>query len=156
MHIIIVGCGRVGAQLSQILSQEGHNVVVIDKNPSSFKRLGSTFNGITIDGIGFDLEVLKRAGIEKADALAAVSSGDNSNIMIGQIAKKIFNVPKVVARISDPERAEIYHRYGLDTVSSTIINANIIKSSLLKETSSLTLPIGEDAVAIEYKLKGEK
>ena len=94
MHVIIVGCGRVGSQLAQILSTEGHNVVIIDKKAESFKRLGTDFNGIAITGIGFDPDILKRAGIERADALAAVTNGDNSNIMVSQIAKKIYNVPR--------------------------------------------------------------
>ena len=89
MHVIIVGCGRVGSQLAQILSQEGHNVVIIDKKSSAFKRLGTDFNGITIVGVGFDPEILRRAGIERAEALAAVTNGDNSNIMVSEIAKKI-------------------------------------------------------------------
>lgn len=152
MHIIIVGCGRVGAQLAQILSLEGHNIVVIDKNPTSFKRLGTDFNGITIAGVGFDSEILKRAGIERADALAAVTNGDNSNIMVSEIAKKIYNVPRVITRIYDPLRADIYKKFGLNTIGTTTIVAQIFRSALLKKPSKLEFSIGEDLGLIEYKV----
>lgn len=151
MHIIIIGCGRVGSQLAQILSQEGHNVVIIDKNSKSFKRLGPDFNGISITGIGFDPDILKRAGVERADALAAVTNGDNSNIMVSQIAKKIYNVPRVITRIYDPLRADIYKKFGLNTISTTTIVAQIFRSALLKESSKLEFSIGEDIGLIEYK-----
>ncbi|MFA5338299.1 MAG: NAD-binding protein [Candidatus Omnitrophota bacterium] len=98
MYVIIVGCGRVGSELAKLLSNEGHDVVVIDKSPSSFDRLGGTFNGITLVGNGFDQDLLKSAGIEKADAFCTVTNGDNTNLISAQVAKKIFNVPKVIAR----------------------------------------------------------
>jgi trk system potassium uptake protein TrkA len=156
MHIIIVGCGRVGSQLAQILSSEGHNVVIIDKNPSAFKRLGTDFNGITIAGVGFDPEILKRAGIERADALAAVTNGDNSNIMVSQIAKKMYNVPRVITRIYDPLRADIYKKFGLNTIGTTTIVAQIFRSALLKESSKLEFSIGEDLGLIEYKAQKQE
>ena len=156
MHIIIVGCGRVGSQLAQILSSEGHNVVIIDKNASSFKRLGTDFNGITITGVGFDPEILKRAGIERADALAAVTNGDNSNIMASQIAKKIYNVPRVITRIYDPLRADIYKKFGLNTIGTTTIVAQIFRSALLKESSKMEFSIGEDLGLIEYKAQKQE
>src|SRR5512137_670918 len=105
MFTIIVGCGRVGSELAKLLSSEGHDVVIIDKNESSFSRLGATFNGMVLVGNGFDLELLKRAGIEKADAFCAVTNGDNTNLVSAQVAKKIFSVPKVFARVYDPQRA---------------------------------------------------
>lgn len=153
MHIIIVGCGRVGSQLAQILSTEGHDVVIIDKDPKAFKRLGSAFNGITLTGVGFDRDLLIKAGVEKADSLAAVTNGDNSNIMVGQVAKRIFNVPTVIARLYDPERADIYKKFGLDTICSTTIGANIIKNLILKEEFCYKEPIGTDAVLIEFPVK---
>lgn len=153
MHIIIIGCGRVGAQLARILSTEGHNIVIIDKNASSFKRLGPDFNGISITGVGFDPEILKRAGIERADAFAAVTNGDNSNIMASQIAKKIYNVKRVITRIYDPLRADIYKKFGLDTISTTTIMAQIFRSALLKESSKLECSIGMDTGLIEYKAR---
>lgn len=153
MHIIIVGCGRVGAQLAQTLSSDGHNVVIVDKNIASFKRLGSEFNGITITGVGFDPEILKRAGIERADALAAVTNGDNSNIMVSEIAKKIYKVPQVITRIYDPLRADIYKKFGLNTISTTSIVAEIFKSAILKEPAKLEFSVGEDVGLIEYQPK---
>ena len=143
MHVIIVGCGRVGSQLALSLSSEGHDVVIIDKNPDSFVRLGPDFNGITIVGIGFDPEILKRAGVERAQALAAVTNGDNSNIMISQVAKKVFKVPRVITRLYDPERAQIYkERFGLETFCSTVLLANIFKNVVLKQDSRFEHPIG--------------
>lgn len=155
MHIIIVGCGRVGSQLAQILSSEGHNVVIIDKKATSFKRLGPDFNGITITGVGFDPEILKRAGVERADALAAVTNGDNSNIMASQIAKKIYNVPQVITRIYDPLRADIYKKFGLNTISTTTIVAQIFKGAILKESTKLEFSVGKDLAMVEYRAKKE-
>lgn len=152
MHVIIVGCGRVGAQLGITLSSLGHNVVMIDKNPASFSRLGSSFNGITITGVGFDPEVLKRAGIERAEALAAVTNGDNSNIMISQIAKKVFGIPKVITRIYDPERAYIFKSFGLDTICTTTIAAEIFKNFIIHENSTLNLSVGKDTFNLFYHI----
>ncbi len=155
MHIIIVGCGRVGAELAQMLSQEGHNVVIIDKKVASFKRLGSDFNGITITGVGFDPDILKRAGVERADALAAVTNGDNSNIMVSEIAKKIYKVPQVITRIYDPLRADIYKKFGLNTISTTTIVAQIFRSALLKQSDRMEYPVGEDTGIVEYQARGK-
>lgn len=118
MHVIVVGCGRVGSELAARLSYEGHSTVIIDKNSSAFRRLSPTFSGKTITGLGFDRERLEAAEIDRADALAAVTSGDNSNILTARIAKETFEVPKVVARIYDPKRAEIYQRLGIATVAT--------------------------------------
>lgn len=156
MHIIIVGCGRVGSQLAQILSSEGHNVVIVDKNPASFKRLGADFNGISITGVGFDPEILKRAGIERADALAAVTNGDNSNIMVSEIAKKIYNVPRVITRIYDPLRADIYKKFGLNTIGTTTLVAQIFRSALLKESAKHEFSIGKDIGLVEYRVEEPK
>ncbi|MFC1496491.1 potassium channel family protein [Candidatus Margulisiibacteriota bacterium] len=152
MHIIIVGCGRVGAQLGIMLSDLTHNIVVVDKNPKSFRRLGAMFNGITITGIGFDPEILKRAGIERADAVAAVTNGDNSNIMISQIAKKVFQIPKVITRIYDPERAEIFKSFGLETICTTVIAAQIFKNFILHQNDTLNLAVGKDIVNLFYHI----
>lgn len=151
MHIIIVGCGRVGSQLAQMLSTEGHNVVIIDKKATSFKRLGTEFNGITITGVGFDPEILKRAGIERADAVAAVTNGDNSNIMASEIAKKIYNVKRVITRIYDPQRADIYQKFGLNTISTTSIVAHIFKSAILRQSSKMEFSVAEDLGLVEYQ-----
>ncbi len=131
MYVIIVGCGRVGTQVSTLLSQEGHNVVVIDKNPEAFKRLGDNFNGLTLVGNGFELDVLRQAGIEKADAFCSLTNGDNTNIMASQVAKKIFKVPRVIARVYDSARAHIYETLGLEILSGTVLFASMIRDKLI-------------------------
>ncbi len=132
MYIIILGCGRVGSELASLLQKEKHNVVVIDKDPKSLKRLGSNFNGITLTGNGYDVELLKEAGIEKADAFCVVTNGDNTNIMAAQIAKHIFKVPKVIARIYDPARANIYKHLGLDVISGTVLFAAMLRDKIIE------------------------
>lgn len=136
MYVIIVGCGRVGSELAKLLSSEGHNVVVIDRNPESFNRLGKKFNGLTLVGNGFDVGLLKQAGVEKADAFCCVTNGDNTNIVASQVAKKVFNVPKVIARIYDPHRAEIYQSLGLNIISGTKLFAAMIRDKLIEERFS--------------------
>src|SRR3990172_2293790 len=126
-----MGCGRVGSQLAKVMTMEGHQVTVIDKNPAAFERLGPTFKGKKVSGIGFDLEVLKAAGIEKADAFVSVTNGDNSNILGARIAKNTFRVPKVIARIYDPLREKLYRQLGIQTISSTSWAANKIKDLVL-------------------------
>lgn len=144
MYVIIVGCGRVGSELAMLLSQEGHNVVVVDKDPNSFTRLGKTFNGHTIVGGGFDIRVLKEAGIEKATVFCSVTNGDNTNIVSSQVAQKIFKVPKVIARIYDPHRAEIYKSLGLNIISGTVLFAAMIRDTLIeKKFSSYLIESGE-------------
>ena len=118
MHVVIVGCGRVGSALALNLTSAGHTVAIIDKRPESFARLGSNFTGQAIAGIGFDRDRLIEAGIERAGALAAVTSGDNSNIMIARVGRETFGVERVVARIYDPRRAAIYQRLGIPTVAT--------------------------------------
>ena len=118
MHVVIVGCGRVGSTLAVGLVTGGHTVAVVDRKPESFTRLGENFGGTTIAGIGFDRDVLLEAGIEKAQAVAAVTNGDNSNILIARVAREKFGIEKVVARIYDPKRAEIYERLGISTVAT--------------------------------------
>lgn len=131
MYVVIMGCGRVGSQLAKVLTLEGHQVAVIDKDKAAFKRLGPTFTGNKYEGIGFDLEVLKAAGIEKADAFVAVTNGDNTNILGARIAKNTFRVPKVIARIYDPVREKLYRQLGIQTISSTSWAANKIKDLVL-------------------------
>lgn len=117
MHVVIMGCGRAGARLAKRLENEGHSVAIIDKNPTSFHLLGLDFKGRTVTGVGFDPNVLVEAGIERADCFIAVSSGDNSNIVSSIVAKDVFHVPKVITRIYDPRRAQIYRRMGIPTVA---------------------------------------
>lgn len=117
MKIIIIGCGRVGAGLAKALGVRGHNVTVVDHDVRSFERLGANFKGKTVLGLGFEKEVLVQAGVEKADALAAVLDGDDENVVIARIAKVLFRVPRVAARIYDPRKADIYRQFGLQIVS---------------------------------------
>ncbi|MDN5760850.1 MAG: TrkA family potassium uptake protein [Microlunatus sp.] len=113
-----MGCGRVGSTLARSLEKRGHSVAVIDQNPDAFRRLGPDFEGQTIKGVGFDREVLSESGIERAEAFAAVSSGDNSNILSARVVRETFDVQNVVARIYDPGRAEVYERLGIPTVAT--------------------------------------
>ena len=118
MHVVIVGCGRVGSTLGRELVSVGHTVAVVDRKAEAFSRLGESFTGQKIMGIGFDRDVLIEAGIQKAGALAAVTNGDNSNILIARVAREEFGIERVVARIYDPKRAEIYERFGIATVAT--------------------------------------
>jgi trk system potassium uptake protein TrkA len=119
MKVIVMGCGRIGSQVSMLLSDQGHDVTVIDHDANSEGRLGPTFKGRIILGLGFDRNILTRAGIEQSEAFVAASQSDNANIVSARIARNIFHVPRVVARLYDPRRAEIYQRLGLTTISST-------------------------------------
>lgn len=124
MFVVIMGCGRVGARLATLLVEAGHEVTVLDVDKEAFtRRLPVDFQGTTLVGNGIDVDVLRRAGIERADAFAAVTQGDNRNIMASQIAKHIFHVPKVVTRIYDPIRQETFAALGLDTISPTVVGA---------------------------------
>jgi len=118
VHVVIMGCGRVGSTLARSLEDRNHTVSVIDSDPDAFRRLGPLFNGDKVTGFGFDQEVLTKAGIRRADAFAAVSSGDNSNIIAARVARETFGVSTVVARIYDPGRAEVYQRLGITTVAT--------------------------------------
>ena len=118
MHAIIVGCGRVGSTVARELATDGHDVVVIDRKSAAFRRLGESFNGRTITGVGFDRDVLLSAGITADSAVMAVTNGDNSNILITRVAREMFGVHNVVARIYDPKRAAIYERLGISTVAT--------------------------------------
>jgi len=130
MKVIIMGCGRVGARLAGLLDADGHSVTILDTDAYSFRRLSPTFGGTALIGNGLNEEVLKRAGIEEADAFVAVTQGDNRNVMATQIAKHIFNVPKVICRIYDPLRQELYSTLGLETFSPTTIFAQILKEKV--------------------------
>ena len=118
MHVVIMGCGRVGSALASSLERQGHEVAVIDRDPSAFRRLPANFRGKQVSGIGFHRDVLRRAGVEHASAFAAVSSGDNSNIIAARVARENFGIERVVARIYDARRAEVYERLGIPTVAT--------------------------------------
>lgn len=133
MHVVIMGCGRVGSSLAQELDARGHSVSIIDQDPAAFRKLPSTFGGRTIAGVGFDRDRLIEAGVERADAFAAVSSGDNSNIISARVARETFKVGKVIARIYDPRRAEIYQRLGIETVASVAWTTRQMVHSIMPE-----------------------
>ncbi|MFL6051364.1 MAG: potassium channel family protein [Actinoallomurus sp.] len=149
MHIVIMGCGRVGSTLAHILEDKGHTVAIIDQSPEAFRRLRGGFKGRRITGFGFDRDVLVEAGIEQASAFVAVSSGDNSNIISARVARETFGVENVVARIYDPRRAEVYQRLGIPTVATVRWTADQITRRLLPEgVSSLWRdPTGEVVLA---------
>ncbi|WP_436777123.1 potassium channel family protein [Yinghuangia sp. YIM S09857] len=131
MHIVIMGCGRVGSTLAQTLEELGHSVAVVDRDATSFRRLGSHFSGRRVTGVGFDQDTLRAAGIEEAGAFAAVSSGDNSNIIAARVARETFGIENVVARIYDPRRAEVYQRLGIPTVATVRWTADQMLRRLL-------------------------
>jgi trk system potassium uptake protein len=133
VHIVILGCGRVGSTLAHILEDRDNTVSIIDRDPEAFRRLGSSFKGDRVTGIGFDRGVLIQAGIERAGAFAAVSSGDNSNIIAARVARETFSVQRVAARIYDPRRAEVYERLGIPTVATVRWTADQMLRKLLPE-----------------------
>ncbi len=134
VHVVIMGCGRVGSTLAHNLESRGHTVAVIDQNPDAFRRLGPEFTGLTVTGIGFDRDVLVEAGVERADAFAAVSSGDNSNIISARLARETFGVNRVVARIYDQRRAEVYERLGIPTVATVRWTADRMVRHIMPDT----------------------
>lgn len=148
MRVVIAGCGRVGALLATKFSAEGHEVAVIDRDQGAFMRLGKGFTGQTIRGIVFDKDVLDRAGLDRADAFVSVTSGDNSNIVSATIARDIYRVPSVVARIFDPRRADIYRRLGIVTVSSVAWATNEIMSLMLHRQLVRDLTLGDGDVQL--------
>jgi trk system potassium uptake protein TrkA len=133
VHVVIVGCGRVGSSLGRELTADGHTVAIIDRRSEAFARLGPDFSGATVQGIGFDRDRLVEAGIEQAGALAAVTSGDNSNILVARVARENFGVEQVVARIYDPRRAVIYQRLGIMTVATVAWTTDQVMRRLLPE-----------------------
>jgi trk/ktr system potassium uptake protein len=133
VHIVIMGCGRVGSTLAHILEDQGHSVAVIDQNADAFRKLRSGFKGRKITGYGFDRDVLIEAGIEEADAFAAVSSGDNSNIISARVVRESFGIERVAARIYDPRRAEVYQRLGIPTVATVRWTADQMLRTLMPD-----------------------
>lgn len=154
MNVVVVGCGRVGSQLGTLLSVEGHNVVVIDRDAEAFKRLGTAFNGVTIKGLGFDEEVLEEAGIRAADAFAAVTNLDNTNLMAAEVARKIFGVPHVVARLYNPMRERTYQQLGLDYVCGTTLVAETLLDKMRSGHGHHVTQLG-DVELVQFKASGE-
>jgi len=168
VHVVIVGCGRVGSTLALSLISSGHSVAVVDRKSDAFFRLRDNFAGQTITGIGFDRDVLEEAGIRKASAVVAVTNGDNSNILVARVARESFGIEKVVSRISDPKRAEIYERLGIATVATVKWTSDRILRRILPDLPAVewtdpsssvvlverTLPdslVGEKILEIEIK-----
>jgi trk system potassium uptake protein TrkA len=149
VHFVIMGCGRVGATLALSLESQGHDVAVIDQAESAFRRLGAAFEGRRVTGVGFDRDTLVRAGTEEAYAFAAVSSGDNSNILAARVARETFGVEHVVARIYDPGRAEVYQRLGIPTVATVKWTADQMLRRLLPQghVPEFTDPSGQVVIA---------
>jgi trk system potassium uptake protein TrkA len=148
MMILIVGCGRVGAGLAKALIERGHSVTVVDKDALAFEKLGEKFKGQAILGVGFDRDVLLKAGIQQADGLAAVTASDEANVVVARIARDIFHVPKVVARLFDVRQAEIYRRLGLQTITPTSWGINRIADLLLYSPLETVSSIGSGEVEI--------
>ncbi len=142
MNILIIGCGKVGAQLAGVLCRQGHDVSVISRKEEDFQALPDDFTGITTHGVPIDREVLKKAGIESCDALTAMTQDDNTNIMVSQIATEIFNVPKVLARIYDPRRGDVFSHFGLQTVCPTNLTVSAVCSALTDTVKSKNINIG--------------
>jgi trk system potassium uptake protein len=152
MRIIIIGCGRMGSGLAQLMGMRGHAVTVVDKSRAAFERLGPTFKGQTIVGVGFDRDILLKAGIERADGLAAVTESDEANVVSARLASQIFRVPKVVARLYDPRKAEIYRRLGVQTISTTIWGINRIANLLSYSQVGPTVSISSEVDLVEVEV----
>ena len=148
MRIIIIGCGRVGAGLARNLTERGHAVVVVDKDPAAFESLGPAFTGQTVTGVGFDRDVLLRAGIERADGVAAVTKSHEVNAVTARLARQFFRVPHVVARLHEPRKAEIYRRLGIQIISPVAWGINRIAELVCHSRLDTILSLGDGEVDI--------
>lgn len=161
MNILIIGCHKVGSSLANYLHRLGHDVSIVDRDPENFELLDDDFSGFTLPGVPIDQDVLKRAGISGCDALAAVSQDDNVNVMVSQVAREFFHVPKVIARIYDPQRKDVFSHFGLKTICPTNLTVDAIHSMLVDtdETKQITfdssvlafdtVPVPHDCVDME-------
>ena len=154
MRIVIAGCGRVGSDLALTLSEEGHDVSVIDNRPDMFDRLGSTFNGTTHEGLGYDVRVLKDAGIELADAFVAATDSDNANAMAVQVAQRVFGVPKAFARLDDPAREDAYRALGVNFVPGAKLTSKVIHEQVVREEFSYHVTFSQGDVEIVEMIIG--
>jgi len=150
MRYLIVGCGRVGSTLARRLMRAGHEITVVDENPAAFRRLGRNFNGQQVLGTGIDVDVLTRAGAASADGFAAVTQGDNRNIMAALIAQEHFKIKKVVARIYDPERSQMYREFGISTICPTTVGAKLMANALVEQTYRVLPFERKDIEVIEF------
>lgn len=151
MQVVIIGCGKVGSKFAQVLSEEGNDVVVVSNDSNAFKNLPPNFDGVTITGVPIDQEVLKMAGIETTEVLVAVTEDDNINIMVCQVAKEIFKVPKVIARIYNPAREHVFHEFGLETICPTDITVNVMRASMESGNDISTHIIGNTSIIFKHK-----
>ncbi len=150
MQVVIIGCGKVGAKFAQVLSEEGNEIVIVSNDPKAFKNLPPDFDGVTLTGVPIDQDVLKMAGIENTDVLVAVTENDNINIMVCQVAKEIFKVPKVVARIYNPAREHVFHQFGLETICPTDITVNVMRAMLESNDDVSTHNIGNTSILFKH------
>ena len=148
MNILIIGCGKVGSRLADILCQLGHAVSIIALKRESFDLLSDDFSGFTIQGVPIDLDILRQAGIEGCDAIAAVTEDDNTNIMVCQIAREIFNVPKIIARIFDPLREDIFSRFDIQSVCPTNITVSSVYAMLTDRTQTKHITVGNEVMSV--------
>lgn len=151
MQVVIIGCGKVGSKFAKVLSQEGNDVVIVSNDAKAFKNLPPDFDGVTLTGVPIDQDVLKMASIETADVLVAVTEDDNVNIMVCQVAKEIFKVPKVIARIYNPSREHVFHEFGLETICPTDITVNVMRASMESGNDISTHTIGNTSVIFKHK-----
>ena len=149
MNIVILGCGRVGSTLARSMNKDGHHVTVIDMVNESFRRLGTKFKGARVVGNGMDEDVLRRAGIEKCDVFVAVTPGDNRNIMAAQIAKTVYRVPKVIARLNDPIRAETYRSLGIITFCGTTLFSGLMRDFINTDTWELSKDYNQEYLSLD-------
>lgn len=138
-YIVIIGCGRLGASLANTLSDEGQDVLIIDSNKDSFRKLSLSYGGLTLIGDATDIDVLREAQLEKATAVVVVTNDDNTNIMISQMAKELFKKELVIARLYDPERDYVYREFGIDTISPAILSANAIRKLLSRDETEVAV-----------------
>ncbi|MDK2802811.1 MAG: TrkA family potassium uptake protein [Oscillospiraceae bacterium] len=146
MNIIVVGCGKVGCKLADSLDNNGHDVSVVDQDELNFDRLSNDFNGFTTAGYPIDLDVLKKAGADNCDVLAAVTSNDNINIMVSQLAKEVLNVPNVIARIYDPKRKDVFSHFGIHTVCPTNLTVASVLSAIENTATKVMFNIGSHTI----------
>lgn len=156
MHIIIIGCGKLGSNLAKGLSDDGNDVCIIDRNSDKLNVLGSGFNGHRIKGIEFDSEILEEAGVEQADALLAVTSDDNINLTVSLIAEKVFNVPNIIARVNDPGKKFIYNKLGINTINPVQFEIEILKNKLLVKSLDVVSSLDNNYEIIELLVNKEK
>jgi trk system potassium uptake protein TrkA len=155
VNVLVIGCGRLGTRLADMLDSHGHDVAVIDSNPDAFHNLSDSFSGITVAGMPLDMTVLKKAGVESSDAMAVVTPDDNLNITVSQIAQEFFGVKNVIARISDPAREKVFQSFGLKTVCPTKLAGDAMFTALVRPWDSRSVSFGTATAAFHIR-KAEK